>query len=420
MRIIAAPAPGANHERILRIALLALWLGLCLLRLTPGAAYSLAIRTQQAQRPAATAPSPRAEHNLRVFNAVWRAVNTRYFDASFNGIDWSQMRDTYRPQAAAATDEQALYRALNLMLAVLRDRHTFAVPPAEITAARQHRSLSVGFVARLVENRVVITQVRNGSSAQAAGIQPGWILTRVGDTPVDASFAGFAIGDGETMRLQFLDAQEREREVRITARPFTDAPEQSARLLDGGALYIRWESFYISGVGRWLARTLAEHRQTRACIIDLRGNWGGLASELQETLEPFFARPAVFGEFIERGGGERRLRVSGKGRAAFGGKVVVLIDGESFSAAELFAAALQESGRGFLVGRRSSGNALNSVEQSLPDGGRLHLSVRDYRTARGLRIEGRGVQPDHTVALTLDDIRRGLDRDLERALRLVE
>ena len=351
---------------------------------------------------------------------MWRAVNNRYFDASFNGIDWARMRDTYRPQAAAATDEQALYRALNLMLALLRDAHTFAVPPAQIAATRQHRSLSVGFAARLVENRVVITQVRNGSSAHAAGIQPGWILTRVGDTPVDASFTGFAIGDGETMRLQFLDAQDREREAQITASPFTDTPEQSARLLDGGALYIRWESFYISGVGRWVARTIAEQRNARACIIDLRGNWGGHISELKESLEPFFARPAVFGEFIERGGGERRLRVSGSGRAAFGGKVVVLIDGASFSSAELFAAALQESGRGLVVGRRSSGNALNSIEQSLPDGGRLHLSIRDYRTARGLRIEGHGVQPDHTVALTLDDIRRRIDRDLERALRLVE
>lgn len=331
------------------------------------------------------------------------------------------MRETFRPRAMAAANEQELYRVINKMFGELRDSHTFAVSPAEVLDAQRRVSLNVGLIGRVVENRVVYTRVLAGSSAQAAGIQPGWVLTHVDDVPVDASrFSGFAVGNGEMLRLTFLDALDRVREVQLLARPFTDVPERSARMLDDGTLYIRFDSFYIPNIGAWFKETIARHREARALIIDLRGNWGGLAAELQECLDRLYAQPAVFGAFIERGGTERRLRVAGRGREAFGGKVVVLIDEDSFSAAELFAAAIQESGRGTVVGRTSKGGALNNLEEKLPDGGRLYVSVRDYRTSRGQRIEGRGVQPDIAVGLRLDDLRRNFDRDLERAVQLVK
>lgn len=355
-----------------------------------------------------------------MFDAVWKVVNEKYFDAKFNGVDWVHARETFRPQAKAAANEQELYRVTNRMLGELRDRHTFALSPTEVLNSRRSVSLNVGLIGKVIEDRVIYTRVLAGSSAQAAGVQPGWILTRVAGVPADASrFRGFAVGNGERLRLTFLDAQDQVREVELLARPFADVPEQSAKMLDGGTLYIRFESFYIPEIGKWFKETLARHREARALIIDLRGNWGGPASELQECLAQLYARPAVFGEFIGRGGEERLLRVAGRGREAFAGKVVVLIDEDSFSSAELFAAAVQESGRGLIVGRTSKGSALNSVEEKLPDGGRLYLSIRDYRTGRGRRIEGRGVQPDAAVSLKLDDLRRNIDRDLERALQLV-
>jgi carboxyl-terminal processing protease len=361
------------------------------------------------------------EQNLKVFEAVWASVNEKYFDVRFNGIDWARVRETFRPQAMAAANEQELYRVINKMLGELRDSHTFAVSPTEVLNAQRRVSLNVGLIGRIIQNRVIYTRVLAGSSAQAAGIQPGWILTHIDGVPIDASrFSGFAVGNGETLRLNFLDVQDQVREVQLLARPFTDVPEQNVKILNDGTLYLRFESFSIPNIGKWFKETIARHLDARALIIDLRGNWGGPAAELQECLEPLYAQPNVFGEFIERSGKERRLRVSGRGREAFGGKVVVLIDVDSFSAAELFAAAIQDSGRGQVVGRKSKGGALNNSEEKLPDGGRLYLSIRDYRTSHGQRIEGRGVQPDVAVSLRLDDLRRNIDRDLERALELVK
>jgi carboxyl-terminal processing protease len=361
-----------------------------------------------------------AEGNLKIFDSVWTSVNEKYFDVKFNGVDWVQVRETFRPQALAAANEQDLYRIINLMLNELHDPHTYAASPEAIRNARRNVSLDLGFVGRIVEDRVVFTRIVAGSSAQAAGIQPGWILTHVNGVAVDAShFTGLAVGNDETVKLRFVDAQEQVHEARLLARPFIRVPEQTARMLDGQTLYIQFESFDVSHIDEWFAQKIAAHRDARACIIDLRGNVGGTFSVLQAIAAELYPQAAVFGTFIERSGKERPFRVPGRGRKAFTGKIAMLIDNASFSAAELFAAAIQDSGRGKIVGRKSNGAALNNIEQRLPDGGRLYVSIRDYRTSRGQRLEGRGVQPDVPVQITLEDLRRNLDRDLERALEIL-
>ncbi|HMF58275.1 MAG TPA: S41 family peptidase [Pyrinomonadaceae bacterium] len=359
--------------------------------------------------------------NLKVFDSVWKAVNENYFDLRFNGVDWARERERFRSQAEAATNEQELYSVINRMLGGLRDSHTFALSPTEILNAQEHIHLDVGLIGRIIENRAVYTRVLAGSSAQAAGIQPGWILTHIDGAPVDASsFRGFAIGNGETRRLRFLDAEDRVHDVELLARPFVGAAEQRARMLDNDVLYIRFESFYIPNIGRWFAQTITEHHDARALIVDLRGNWGGFATELQKCMEQLYAQSTIFGDFIDRKGKKVQLRVSGRRSKAFAGRVVVLIDEDSYSAAEQFAAAIQDSGRGQVVGRTSKGSALNNEEENLPDGGRLYLSVRDYVRRNGRRIEGQGVQPDAPVVLRLDDLRRNIDRDLERAMELIK
>jgi carboxyl-terminal processing protease len=108
------------------------------------------------------------------------------------------------------------------------------------------------------------------------------------------------------------------------------------------------------------------------------------------------------------------------GSAQYRGKVVVLIDGATGSAAEIFAAVLQDHGRATLVGRRTAGAVLASWFYGLPDGGELQLSREDYMAPKGRRIEGKGIEPDVAVPRTLEDVRTGRDRDLEAALAVLK
>ena len=96
--------------------------------------------------------------------------------------------------------------------------------------------------------------------------------------------------------------------------------------------------------------------------------------------------------------------------------MAVLVDANSRSAAELTPAALQEARRAVVVGAPTAGAVLISQETRLPDGGRLSLSRADFVTSGGVRLEKRGVTPDLSAPLTLEDRRAGRDPGLEAAV----
>jgi carboxyl-terminal processing protease len=96
--------------------------------------------------------------------------------------------------------------------------------------------------------------------------------------------------------------------------------------------------------------------------------------------------------------------------------VVVLVDGNSRSAAELTPAALQEARRAVVVGAPTAGAVLISQETRLPDGGRLSLSRADFVTSGGVRLEKRGVTPDVAAPVTPEDRLAGRDPGLDAAL----
>ena len=123
------------------------------------------------------------------------------------------------------------------------------------------------------------------------------------------------------------------------------------------------------------------------------------------------------GVFVSRGGVASVKSSWQWGSARFGGRVIVLVDRGTASAAEIFAAVLQDHGRATVVGRPTAGAVLASWFHELPDGGQLQLSREDYLAPKGRRLEGGGVEPDVRVPRTLADVRAGLDRDIEAALR---
>jgi carboxyl-terminal processing protease len=100
---------------------------------------------------------------------------------------------------------------------------------------------------------------------------------------------------------------------------------------------------------------------------------------------------------------------------AFDGPVAVVIDRNSASTSEIFAAGLQEMGRALVVGERSMGAALPSFIVDLPGGALLQYAVADFVTPKGFRIEGNGVSPDLPVSLSAETLLAGEDAPLEAA-----
>ncbi len=268
-----------------------------------------------------------------------------------------------------------------------------------------------------IEDRWVVTEVLPGSPAEAAGILPGWIVVAREGVPLGPRI-DFRPKEGEAAVWEFLDATDRPVRLAPVAQPLSLAPRQVARVLDDGVVYLRFDEFNGSG-RRWLSRQLAAHAGAPGVIVDLRQNAGGETISLGVTIGEFFERAVDCGTFIKRSGA-RAVKTSWQlGSARYRGRVAVLVDGATGSAAEIFAAVLQEHGRATVIGRRTAGAVLASWYYALPDGGQLQLSREDYLTPRGRRLEGVGVEPDVTVTRTLADLRAGRDPDLAEAWRRV-
>lgn len=363
------------------------------------------------------AQQTRARHNLGVFNAVWDLVNRKHYDPKFQGVDWNATAATFAPKAAAAQDETELYGVLNEMLAPLNDSHTHALTPTQVTERRTKLRARTGFNLLRVEGRWVVNEVLTGSPAEVAGVKTGWIVVARNGEPLGERL-NFRPKEGEEASWDFLDENDRPVRLAPAAKPLSIGPRQIARELEGGLVYLRFDEF--DGPDRrWLSRELKKHAAAPGVVIDLRRNPGGETFSLGISVGEFFDRAVDCGTFVSRSG-SRSVKNSWQiGSANYRGKVAILVDGATGSAAEIFSAVLQDHGRATVIGRRTAGAVLASWFYRLPGGGELQLSREDYLAPKGRRIEGSGVEPDIVVTRTLADVRAGRDPDLEKAIEVL-
>jgi carboxyl-terminal processing protease len=373
--------------------------------------------------------------NLRIFDQVWTKINENYFDPTFNGVDWLKMRKIYRPQAEQAKNIDALLTVIKQMMAVLKTSHleVRAVPTVKEKEFEQKMgSYKKGEIGKfgnglgwmVSEGQYVITGVNPGSPAERAGVKPGWILTAVNDEPpsFDKALELAWRNEGKPAAYRFRDQQDAEVNLSFGLEWYAAAPDLpiARRMLDANIGYLGIHSF-APGVGNWVKKAMIDFQQTKAktLIIDLRGNGGGLITETTNCLSYFFKEDVGFGTFVERKGRSNEIKIKGLGQNAFAGEVVVLTEFTG-SAAEMFCAAIREYGRGKIIGVKTLGKVLASRRFYLPNNIELLVAVRDYRTPKGARLEGSGIVPDVEIGgWTIEDIRTGRDRVLEKARELL-
>ena len=255
--------------------------------LLSGTAFAPATAAAQQAVEAPAAPSrDRVRMNGRVFDTVWNAVRRQYYDPNLHGVDWNAARETWRPQALAAADDRALYRALSAMLDLLDDDHAGAISSA--VARRQdqlrtRRAVMGVSLAREDGDEWRIESVRGGSPAEEAGLQPGWVLQTI-----DGQSWGvdFDVEEGRALQLDLKDEAGALQRVSVVPRVMDPIPAFSMDASRPGVVVLRVEGFE-SGLGRWLGQRLADLSPDTDVVIDLRGNPGGLLLEADAALSCF-------------------------------------------------------------------------------------------------------------------------------------
>jgi len=359
------------------------------------------------------------EERMKVFTKLWDSVNKRYFDPQFDGVNWLAVKEKYRRQAEATENKVQLYGVLQRMLGELQSSHLQLYLDVHfgtgLYAQPGPRQNPVS-----VEGQWVMSSIDDGSPAQLAGVQIGWILTQWDGKPYGRDLDTTCDLDRK-VRLRFIDLRGQERILDVACRVYTRAarsPVKAVQTLNGGALYLRFTSF--SGdIYKWLADQVSRNSSATAIVVDLRHNGGGEFAVVEKCLRPFFQQSAVFGEVRNRDGKLSAILKVPANRMAYSGPVFVLVDEATGSGAEVFAAGIQESRRGIVIGRRSVGAVRNAKEFKLSSGFTVDIPHSDYTTAAGTHLEGRGVIPDEPVKLTMKDFLENRDPDLERLKELL-
>jgi carboxyl-terminal processing protease len=401
-----------------------------------GAAYTPA-HSAGVKRAADYSEQLSAEDRREVFEDVWKMIDEKYYDPSFNGVNWSTVHDRYAPLIDKATSDEEFYTLLKRMVGELRDAHTRFHTPRERRERKLDQGTSAGVTLYEVEGRTVVVSVDSSSEAARAGVEEGMLVRTVDGKPIEARLAeaqktvggssserAFKLrlyrkiidGDpGTTFALGLARANGTALNVVLTRRIVSETATVSSRVLPSGFGYIRL-SLWKSPVYKDFKRALDRLKDTPGIIIDLRGNPGGEVNEVLRIAGYFFSERVSFGRFINRSGKFIPLFTRPDDDRVYNGAVAVLVNESSGSASEMFSGVLQENGRATVVGRQSCGCLLGIAKyREVEGGGELAISELGYISPKGKKLEGNGVFPNEQVSLKIADLQRHRDAAVEEA-----
>jgi carboxyl-terminal processing protease len=278
----------------------------------------------------------------------------------------------------------------------------------------------IGLTVNGVERGLRVESVFKGSPAERAGIEAGEVIVSVDGRSLagldaDAATALIKGPEGTEVTVGVRDPKGGKVRRAHLVRSQITVPVVSGKLVRarGEKLgYVRLASFSEGAHGelRQAVKRLQE-RGARGLVVDLRGNGGGLLEEAVLTASIFLPKDETVVSTDSRTQGHAVYKTKGGNLPPL--PIVVLIDRNTASAAEILTAALADDAGAKTVGTRSYGKGVFQQEIDLSNGGALKLTVGEYFTPDGVNLAGRGIHPD-VPARDLPGTSR--DEALERAL----
>lgn len=378
-----------------------------------------------------------------VLRNVKSELKENYYDLDFHGMD---VEARFKKADEALKGAQSLGQLVGIVAQVLldlNDSHTFFIPPFNATR------VEYGWRMQPVGNDCYIGAVRPGSDAEAKGLRVGDKVLSIDGRPLDrtkvwlAAYLYYTLRPQPGMQLLIEKPDKKQQEISIKARVregnkiFTDthsrefdrdADEENRisrhRFFEPNNDVLIWKMPQFDLGEDGLADKFGRLKNRKALILDLRGNEGGYVYTLERFAGYFFDSNLKIADRRGRKQMEPQMVRSQKDKV-YKGQLIVLIDGTSSSAAEVFARVVQLEKRGVVIGDRSSGSVMESkyyrmkvgIVSGLAFG--VSLTHADVIMADGKSLEHVGVTPDELLLPTAQDMSQGLDPVLAHAASLV-
>ena len=295
--------------------------------------------------------------------------------------------------------------AADAMIGALGDRWSYYIPADEFASYQDQMKnayVGVGITITQLEDLsgLKVEEVAAGGPALEAGIQAGDLVVAVDGT----SIAGMDIsqikamiqGQAETSVALTVRRGEEELEISVTRREIKTAVATGQMLTEeiGYVKIVNFNSNCASETKAVIEDLVAQG--AKKLVFDVRNNPGGYASELVEVLDYLLPEGKLFTKVDYTG----KETTDMSDADCLDLPMAVLVNGNSYSAAEFFAAALREYDAAVVVGEKTCGKGYFQVTYQLPDGSAVGLSIGKYYTPKGESLAGVGVTPDSVLPVT--------------------
>jgi C-terminal processing protease CtpA/Prc len=380
-----------------------------------------------------------------ILNSIKGDLKKYYYDPTFRGIDIDALFRATEEKVKQAPQLSHAYRVVAQALLALNDSHTYFDPPGRTI------SVDYGWRMQIIGDKCYLTGVRPQSDAEAKGLKPGDRVLSIDGyaEPTRADlwkmkYVYFRLDPraGVSMVVAGPDGKQRKLDVMAKVRQgklVTDLEDQNSwdeferqdenmrrflrhRHQAEGDLFI-WKMPQFD-TAQAIDDVMGKARKFKSLVIDMRGNSGGETGALERLVGYFFDRDLKIADV--KGRKEMKpLVAKTRGANVFPGKLVVLVDSESASAAEVFARVVQLEKRGTVIGDSTIGMVMGSRYYSHQLGADrvayfgMSVTEIDLIMKDGVSLENVGVKPDEVLLPSAQDLAAQRDPVLARAAALL-
>ena len=332
---------------------------------------------------------------------------------------WNKVEEKY---PGKVDRKKLLYGAISGMLSGLDDPYSAFMEPGQSKNFLDELDGvfdGIGVEITMKDNQLTVVSPLKDSPAEKAGLKPDDVIFKIdgalaSEMTLDEAVSKIRGKKGTSVTLTILrgndtfDVLVKREQIRVESVQY--------EIKNNNIAYIKISQFG-SDTEDLLDKAVSDilQKNPKGVILDLRNNPGGFL-ETSVFVSSLFIKDGVIVSEESKGGAKNNYDSTGDGRLK-DYKLVVLINEGSASASEIVAGAIQDTGKGVLIGEKTYGKGSVQELESLKAGAYLRLTVAKWLTPKGRYINAEGIKPDIEVKITEKDIDSGKDPQLDKAIK---
>lgn len=352
--------------------------------------------------------------------------------------NWNTFSDAFDKVLAGSPDfkypkYQLARRMVNAMADAVGDEHTYFMDPASYTSRQNllsgnNSSVGFGVVVTTQGDKAYVVRVVPGSPADKAGLKAGDLLVQYDDSLITDKTWSIIKNALENETHTFVVSRPSSPQpitLKITKGSYT-LPTVEYQLINNHIGYIAIRDFFLN-VADETDKAMIELKKQGAdsWIIDVRENPGGI--NVEQVTGRFVAGGEIMGYNSSRTSRDPMKVNNDLQNSPNKGKpfspllpLTLLMDDVSASSSEMLALAVRDFNLGPLIGVKTAGALGHTAAYPLGDGSAISVTVDEYESRNGEKVNGLGVTPDMTVERTIDDLVSGSDPQLKAGVEYLE